>query len=356
MSRRGLMTVGYQGFGNLGDEAILTGIEQLLADGPLEVLTVAGGPQPITAFAGARRVGLHRLLPTLDALRALRRRRAVVFAGGGLLHDHWVTVIPSYLAWSVLARLAGARIAWVAVGIGPLRHRWSRVLTGWTLRLATVVTVRDAFSTELMRQVAPGIPVRLVPDPALFNNPPASVEERHGIGLVVRGPAPSDRRRADELAELLGRTAAALADNDRQVVVVTLGGRADAAMAEEVAAAAARMGATRPAVEALPSDPAACLDRFARFEAMISVRLHGVILGALAGTPVAGIAYDPKVAAWCERLGAPVLGLEALEVASLTRALADAGGQQARTRVAARLEELRGQREEVRGLLEAALA
>lgn len=350
------MTVGYQGFGNLGDEAILTGIEQLLADGSLEVLTVAGGPGPIPAFAGARRVGMHRLLPSLDALRALRRRRALVIAGGGLLHDHWATVIPSYLAWSLLARIAGARIGWLAVGIGPLRHRWSRVLTGWTLRLATVVTVRDAGSAELARQVAPGVPVRIVPDPAIFNVPPAPAQERRGIGLVVRGPAPADRGRTDELAGVLGRSAAELARRGSHVTVLTFAGSSDRAMAEAVALAAAREGAAPLDVEELPPDPAGCLGRLAELEAILSVRLHGVILGALAGSPVVGIAYDPKVAAWCERLRTPVIALKEEDASALTRALADAARPETRNEVAARLEELRGQRDEVRGLLEAALA
>jgi polysaccharide pyruvyl transferase CsaB len=356
VSRLGLMTVGYQGFGNLGDEAILTGIEQLLAEGSLEVQTVAGGPQPIAAFAAARRVGLHRLLPSLDALRALRRRRALLFAGGGLLHDHWATVIPSYLAWSILARLAGARIGWVAVGIGPLRHRWSRLLTGWTLRLATVVTVRDAGSAELARRVAPRVPVRIIPDPAIFNVPPAPADVRHGVGLVVRGPAPDDRERAGELAELLGRTAAALTERGREVIVLTVAGASDTPMAKAVAAAAARGGGSRPAVEELPADPAACLRRFAELEAMLSVRLHGVILGALAGTPVAGIAYDPKVAAWCDRLGTPVIGLDDVDVVALADTLAAAARSETRAGVAERLRELRSQRGEVRSLLEASLA
>jgi hypothetical protein len=39
--------------------------------------------------------------------------------------------------------------------------------------------------------------------------------------------------------------------------------------------------------------------------AVVSGRLHGLVLGAVAGAPVAGLAYDPKVAGFAASIGAP---------------------------------------------------
>src|SRR5690606_4645669 len=122
------VAVGYQGFGNLGDEAILAGIEELLGGTGIVVSHVVSGPGPVSAFPAARRVPTRRMRPTLQALRALRRAQLLLISGGGLLNDHWATVVPTYLAWVVLGRLLGLRVAWLGVGVGPLRRRWSRLL------------------------------------------------------------------------------------------------------------------------------------------------------------------------------------------------------------------------------------
>ncbi len=349
------MTLGYQGFGNLGDEAILAGIEQLLAGTSLEVMTVASGDHAVPAFPDAERVPMHGLLPGIAALRALRRRDALVVAGGGLLHDHWPVVIPSYLVWTLAARASGARVVWLGVGIGPIRHAWSRRLTGLVLRLASLVTVRDAASRLLARSVAASVRVTEIPDPAIFNVPPEPAD-REGIGIIVRGPAPSERGRGDELARGLGALAGALsAARQRPVVLLTLGGAADRAIATTAAEHARRSGIA-PTIEELAPDPAAGLRRIGQLEAVVSVRLHGVILAALAGTPVVGVSYDRKVASYCDLLAVPVTDLDGLQPERVTRLLEKAESPGGRERVAVRVRGLRGRAEEVRGLLRSVLA
>ena len=318
------IALGYQGFGNVGDEAILAGIEELLAGTSIDVTAVIGGREPIAAFASARRVSTRRLRPTRSAITALRGQEVMIISGGGLLHDHWWTVVPTYLAWSILARLAGARIAWIGVGIGPLRSWWSRRLAGLALRLASLVTVRDVGSARLARAIAPGITVREVPDPAFLLRAPAPAE-RTGFGFVVRAPAPRDAELAPALAGLLGKTAAAAARDGMPVAILTFGGGRDLPFAEMVVASARSAlgpdegpGSAPIPVEQLEPDPAHVLARLASFEALVTVRLHGLILAAIAGTPAVPVVYDPKVAAIANQLGIGDLCLELHEVASET--------------------------------------
>ena len=122
MSRpRRAAIVGFAGFGNLGDEAIAAGIDALLGTSSLEVTTVFGGPRlaESPAFPRAVRLASWRLLPTLPALRRLRGIDVLLVGGGGLLNDHWPAVVPRYVSWMIAGRLAGARVAWVGVGVGP---------------------------------------------------------------------------------------------------------------------------------------------------------------------------------------------------------------------------------------------
>jgi polysaccharide pyruvyl transferase WcaK-like protein len=352
MTRLRTVVLGYQGFGNVGDEAILTGAEQLLAGTDIEVSAVVCGPDAVAGFPSARRIRTRRLRPTMAAMRALRKAQLLLLPGGGLLHDHWPTVMPLYLGWVLLARLHGTRVAWLGVGVGPLRSRRARWMAGRALRASSLVTVRDAESAEVVRGVAPGIGVAIVPDPAVFNTPPADAERR-GIGLIVRGPTPGDEKRAGPMAEALGGAAAELARSGRGPVLMTFGGMGDRVFAEAVAGRAELAGAAPMPIEELTPDPVATLARLAGFEAVVSVRLHGLILAAIAGTPAATIAYDPKVASWAARLGADEASvpLEQVSPEAILQALDRCVSVETTSRVAARLAELRGEGGRVRELL-----
>jgi len=352
------IALGYQGFGNLGDEAILTGLETLLAGSPVEVRAVVCGAEAVPAFPRARRLRTRRMRPTIAALRALRRARLLIVSGGGLLHDHWLSVVPTYLAWSLLARAFGVRIAWVGVGIGPLDRPLARRLAGWTLRLADLVTVRDDASAELARAVAPGATVHVAADPAIFNTAPVTASDaaREGVALIVRGPTPRDAGHAAQLAQALADTASRIpAEGLGTATIVTFAGDGDAPFASRVAELAAAGGSVVP-ILALPPDPGAAISSLRAFTAIVSVRLHGILLGALAETPTVAIAYDPKVAAAAERLGMAERSVSLAEARAdlIVARLHEAIQPHATLVVRARLDELRASGPGLRALIEGA--
>ncbi len=314
------VALGYQGYANVGDEAILAGIEELLRGTPVQVTAVLGGPEQIPGFPRATRVHTPRQLPTLAALRALRRADLLLISGGGLFHDHWPSVAPRYLAWHLLARLAGTRVAWAGVGVGPLGTRLGRWSVGASARLAALVTVRDTASATLLSAVAPGVTPRVVPDPAIAHPrpDPSSDAARSGLGIILRAPAPADLAARGPLlaARLAGVAREAMAH--RPVALLSFAGPADEAFLATVVAAAGGTAGTGPSVERLPPDPAAVLARLARLQAVVTVRLHGLILAALARTPAVPIVYDPKVAAWAEALGLADLAVDLDQLESTT--------------------------------------
>ncbi len=56
-------------------------------------------------------------------------------------------------------------------------------------------------------------------------------------------------------------------------------------------------------VEPLGPTPRAAIERLASFDAVISVRLHGLLLASVAGVPCVPVAYDAKVEAAAGELG-----------------------------------------------------
>lgn len=294
--------VGFAGFGNLGDEMILAGIERLLAPTPIEVTTLFGGPQlaATSAFRDARRLSPWRLLPTPDALRRLRRVDLLLVGGGGLFNDYWHLLIPRYLSWIVAARMVGTRVAWIGVGVGPIRRRAWRWLSRLAANLSETVLVRDSSSADLIGGTSRR--VSIIPDPVVFLEPPSPAIRQPVLGLIVRAPVHGREPDVTRMVELLAAFADAGRSAGLRPQLMTMAPAEDRAFAERVAERLARDGERAP-IEALGPSAADVWRQLGTVQAAVSVRLHGVLLSALAGVPCVPIAYDDKVAAAAQRIG-----------------------------------------------------
>lgn len=344
-----LVALGYQGFGNLGDEAILTGIERLLAGTPVTVSAVITGPRPdsVPAYPIATRILSPRLLPTPRSLRALQRADGLLLAGGGLIHDHWASVLPRYLTWILAARLLGRPVGWLGVGVGPLRRRPWRWMARAAARLSRVVVVRDARSAALLEGA--GRPF-VAPDMAFFNRPASDPRDRTGaVGIIVRDPGPGGAAWRPRLVQALASCSTDLASDGHPSVLLTMAGEVDSVMVGEIQAEVARHGSPPPEHEALEPSPDRAIARLAELHGVISVRLHGFILGLLAGTPSAAIAYDDKVMAVAAELGLEGSVVRRAEVTGqrLMAALQLASDEPVHSAALARVEQLRSRAAEI---------
>ena len=345
--------VGFIGHGNLGDEMILAGIEAVLAPTPISVTTLFGGPDlaRTVSFQTARRVSPWRSLPTPRAIRELRRVDLLLIGGGGLFNDYWPFLIPRYLAWILAARLAGARVAWIGIGVGPIRRRPWRWLARAAARLSDRVLVRDPASAALLGGQSGR--VRVIPDPALFVEVPVERRPEPVLGLIVRGPVNgADEPQVTQLVELLAELATAGRGAGLETRLLLMAPEADRAFAERVADRLARDG-ERPSIGPLGPTPSELWRQLGGLEAAGSVRLHGLLLSALAGVPCVPIAYDEKVTHAAEALGLGDLVLDPWGDAGAIAAerLASAREPDRTRAVALRVAELRGEAEGVRAML-----
>jgi polysaccharide pyruvyl transferase CsaB len=283
-----LLVAGYAGAGNLGDEALLAGLLGALRARGIEAWVASVDPPATRAQHGVVAVG--RLAGVVGALA---RVDGVVSGGGGLLQDATsFRSLAYYLGVVAAARAARRPVAVFAQSLGPLSPRGERaarrVLRGVPLGL------RDAPSLELAARL--GLAAHPVADAALLLPPPEAVRAAAGGGPLVMVPRAGYPLLSDALAALARPWRA----DGGAVRVACLDPRRDAVEAARLLAAVA--GAER-----WPADrPEALLAGFAGAHAVLSGRLHGLVLGAVAGVPVAGLAYDPKVAGFAARIGAPV--------------------------------------------------
>jgi hypothetical protein len=105
---------------------------------------------------------------------------------------------------------------------------------------------------------------------------------------------------------------AQLADRlDRPVLWLPFHQHQDSDLLDQLAAAGlipATLKARSRVIEA--ADPSEAMAWFSSASLVIAMRLHGLILAALAGSPCAALSYDPKVAAAAAALSCPWHDLE----------------------------------------------
>lgn len=283
-----LLLSGYYGLGNLGDEAILAGLAPTLSARGVSVSVLSGAPQATAATHGVAAVDRFT-----GVLTALPRADALVSGGGGLLQDATsARSLDYYLGLLRAAKLLGKRTAVYAQSLGPLsaagRAKVARALAGVPL------AVRDEGSRELALEL--GLEAELVADPALLlSAPERTPSESDPLMLIPRG----GHDRFNLALERLARAATG------ETVALAMHPRFDGD-------AVTRLQAVQPRLERLPAaTPGEALARVAAARVVVSVRLHGCILAALARVPFVALAYDPKVAGFAAQVGAEVVDPDA---------------------------------------------
>lgn len=296
-----IVVSGYHGMGNTGDEAVLEaflqGVRKVLPQARLTVLS--GDPESTERAYGVDSVSRTHL-PSI--VRALRDADLLVSGGGSLLQD--VTgpfTVPYYTGIMLLAYLMRVPVAVYAQGLGPLRGRLSRHLARIGLSRAAVLSLRDAESVQLLRQI--GIrrrDVHLVADPAFALSPQDSPEarrigDREGVVMFALRPWDVGRDITPEYAECARRVRVELGAD---VVFVAFHPCADLELAKRLAELTG--GAT---VITFDMTPGQALGVVGSAQLVVGMRLHSLIFAASAGVPAVAIEYDPKVRALCERVG-----------------------------------------------------
>ncbi|GAB4361923.1 MAG: polysaccharide pyruvyl transferase family protein [Oricola sp.] len=132
-----------------------------------------------------------RLLDFVSAFRVLRTAEAMIVPGTGILDDYGERPYQMPLViflWTLAARLARTKVAYLSIGAGPIRNRFSRFLLLSAARMAHYRSYRDTVSRDFMTRC--GIDTsgdEVFPDVAFGLPVPAAPvrDRRAGDGLVV---------------------------------------------------------------------------------------------------------------------------------------------------------------------------
>ncbi len=305
---------GYYGFGNTGDEAVLSGICETFRQIGLdaEITVISQDPErTIREHTGVKAISRKKLI---HQMKALAKADLYISGGGSLFQD--ATSARSayyYLTGLQMARIARCRTMIYAQGVGPLIRHSIRRAVAKAFNRADLVSVRDGGSVHLLKEIGVRKDIHLCADPAFLVEPDYetadAIIESNGltgkslVGVSLR-PWPASHDWISRIAHL----ATELCDKiGAQVVFIPMQESVDAKIGEG------------PTLKH-GGDPAVAKGLLARCELVVGMRLHALIFAVGAGAPCMPVVYDPKVSAFANDVGLDISSTIGADEDSFTQA------------------------------------
>jgi len=299
-----LLTAGYFGCGNLGDDAILLGFLSGLGDQDVSVVVLSGNPEETNRLYGVSAVNrmdwsaINEQIAKCDAL---------VFPGGSIFQDVTSVKSVAYYARLVsLAKKARKKVILLGQGIGPLKSFLGRRLAVGAFNSCDLIAVRDAASVSTLQGLGVKVTPRVTADLAFLLPKPPALEDVRDFGVgdmktIGIAPRPVGKLKGSEVVSLFGEFCKMLYRNNLMPVLIELDKKEDSLLINEIEKT---HGGKVPGIRKL-STPMQLQQRLMRIESVVSLRLHCGILAATVGIPPFMVSYDPKVTAFAQQMDLP---------------------------------------------------
>jgi polysaccharide pyruvyl transferase WcaK-like protein len=224
----------------------------------------------------------------------------------------------SILKWSILARVAGAKLVFLGVGAGPLSSRLSRIFVRSALSLASYRSYRDESSKICIESTGfPGA-CEVVPDlvyslnivePSHAPTPPTKPQV---VGINAM-PLYDQKYWAEKnpvlykaYVEKIAGFASWLVQRGYTIVFFPTQLRVDPTVSEEIRLMIT-MNGTAGALDKIVNPPILSFDaligELSQVDLVVATRFHGIIFSYLLTKPVLGIAYHKKTTELMARMG-----------------------------------------------------
>lgn len=320
-ARRQALLLGYIGYENTGDEFLLRALCNGLArhDIPLDLTVLTRDPDatrkvhPVKTpdhppFGGGVRPGLKTRLARLRATMACD---VFIMGPGGFLQDYdrnGVRNLFGVLRTVLIARLCGARVIGVGLGAGPIVRPWGKRLVRALCALSDLLLLRDEKSIAILRDL--GVhpdKMKRVGDLAFAETAPEEFSAPNdpkvlGVSVFdfssyIQGDDTAWEPTRDAIAGALN-IAITRGHNVHFIVMQGQFGGNDLREAEAIRAKLSLPD--RAQILLYNPDPLKTFAQIAACDWFLGMRLHSLIMAAIARVPFAGISYHPKVATFME--------------------------------------------------------
>ena len=305
-ARDGVVICGAYGFGNAGDEAILEAIvrEMRVLDKNMPVTVLSRQPRETRMTCG---VNAYHSFDLFHMGRAMKGSKLYINGGGNLMQDVTSRMSLWYYLYTLwCASRAGALVQMYGCGIGPLLYRGDQKLAARIInRCVDTITLREPDSLgELCRFGINKPEILLAADPVIRLQAASAFQverffEQNGLrqdGAYIAFILRRWRGYEEHVCAFAAAAYHAWSRYGLTPVLLCINPRADLEAAQMVAE---QLTIPYHLIDA--QIPAALSIGFlARMQAVVSMRLHGLVFAAGQGVPLVGVSYDPKVRAFLD--------------------------------------------------------
>jgi polysaccharide pyruvyl transferase WcaK-like protein len=235
----------------------------------------------------------------------------LIVAGSGQLLDYWggPWKYPyTCLRWVLIARVLGAKVAFVSVGAGPISSSLSRALFKCSLSLGCYRSYRDDTSRKLIEDLGVCGEHHVFPDLvyslAVDDTPPApgkSPRRRVGINAIPyfdnRFWPESDAAVYNGYVHTMASFALWLIETGHDIVFFPTQLRMDPFVIQDIKHVMEREGGSQ-SMHRVTDRPIHTVedlvDQISAMDVVVAARFHGVLIAYLLNKPVLGISYHRK--------------------------------------------------------------
>ncbi len=307
--RDGVIICGAYGHGNAGDDAILKSIIQSVRkmDEFMPVTVLAKNTESIKK---RYRVDSIYTLNVPKILLAMGKSRLYINGGGTLIQNATSHRSLWYYLFTLrAAKLLGNKVDMYGCGIGPVTGEKNiKLVTKVLNRSVDTITLREQDSVDELKSYGIAEPrILLSSDPALALER-ASLQDAE-LYLKKHGLTPGGKYLCfmlrtwygfDKKAEALAKCADHVYETyGLTPVFLSLNIYHDTNAANQVAA---YMESPYHILDD-GAEPEMLISLLSYMDAVVSMRLHGLILSSLSGVPLVGVSYDPKIGSFLKYLG-----------------------------------------------------
>lgn len=289
---------GYYGFGNLGDELILSVIIRELKKRGFQITVLSKAPELTKSQYGVQAV--HRMnLP--DIFDAFAHADIFISGGGGLFQD--ATGLGSVLYYGGLIQLARffeLTVIFFAQGVGPLHGDFARFFTQKALERSALITVRDKESADLIQTLTGHLP-EITADPVWLYEMPtqkplhptfSSLTGIWHIGISLRPWRTLTFRQIQAFAYFL-KNLIRLAGKTVHIHLFAFQETQDEEPLKLLEKSLRSEQIENLTITWTPQET--LMKTLSSCDLFFGMRFHSLVLALLAKIPVYGLPYDPKV-------------------------------------------------------------
>lgn len=295
-----ILMLGYYGYKNSGDDALLLSIIQQLKneDRNIKIKVLSNNPQETERIYNVRATDRNNIF---SLIKEIKSAKMLLVGGGTLIQDSTSTKsLIYYLVVILIALLFNKKVMLYANGIGPVSDK-NKKLTKIILNRVNTITLREEMSSEELKRIGVTKPEIILTADSVFGmeysiTPIQELENKNYLIVSVRNSKLLEESFCSDIASVLDE----LYEKYKiMTVFVPFQKNNDTKITEEIIK---NMSSPSQIFDS-ESDISKLMWLFENAKACIGMRLHSLIYSVISKTPCVGLVYDPKVRAFMEYIG-----------------------------------------------------